>query len=84
MKVIEALRAGAPVVATPLAVRGIAVEPGCDILVAADAPGLAREIVRLLRDPRLRDAVAAAGRRAAERHSLVLRASALALLGPPA
>lgn len=62
LKVIEALAAGLPLVATPQAVSGLAVRTGEHCLLAADAPGLAAAIVRLAGDPALAAGLAQAGR----------------------
>ena len=53
-KVLEAMAAGAPVVATPYALGGIEAVDGDHLLVAEDAEGLAEQVVRLLRDSALR------------------------------
>jgi len=53
-KVLEAMAAGAPVVATPYALGGIEAVDGEHLLVAEDAEGLAEQVVRLLRDSALR------------------------------
>ena len=50
-KVLEAMAAGTPVVATPRAVAGIGVVPGEHLLVADDAEGLAVAASALLGDP---------------------------------
>lgn len=59
-KVLEAMAAGRPVVATELAVRGIGGDEG--IVVADDPAGMAAAAVALLDDPVQAAAVAAAGR----------------------
>jgi glycosyltransferase involved in cell wall biosynthesis len=54
-KVLEAMAAGVPVVATSRAVQGIRVEKGKDVLVA-DTPGeMAEKIVSLLENSALRE-----------------------------
>lgn len=61
-KVLEALACGTPVVASPLALSGIAAEPGRDLLLGADAQGTADAVVRLLADDVLAARLASAGR----------------------
>ena len=67
VKVLEAMAAGRPVVATPTALEGLDVQPGTEALVAADAAGLAAAMVRLCRDDALAAAVGSAGRALVER-----------------
>ncbi len=66
-KVLEAMAAGVPVVATPNVNEGMAAEPGREILLAEDAVGLAAAVVGLLRDDDLRKRVGLAGRAFVER-----------------
>jgi glycosyltransferase involved in cell wall biosynthesis len=61
-KVLEALALGLPVVATPLSVDGIEVQPGQDVLIA-DSDTLVDEVVRLLRDRELQGKLSANGPR---------------------
>jgi len=61
-KVLEAMAAGTPVVATSRAVAGVAAVPGEHCLVADDAEGLADATSRLLSDRGLRAQVATAAR----------------------
>ena len=61
VKVMEALAAGKAVVATPLAVEGLAVEDGDQVRIGQTDEALAQAAVELLRDP---DRRAAVGRRA--------------------
>lgn len=53
-KLLEPLALGVPVVTTTTGIGGLDVTPGADVLVADTAAGLAEQIVRLLRDPELR------------------------------
>ena len=53
IKVLEALAYGRPVVATPLAVSGIDVRAGRDVLLADSPPALADAVSTLLDDPEL-------------------------------
>jgi glycosyltransferase involved in cell wall biosynthesis len=52
-KVNMSMSYGQPVVATPIAIEGMFAEPGRDVLVAADAAGFAREVVRAYGDAAL-------------------------------
>lgn len=61
-KILEALAMERAVVATPLAVEGIAVTPGEHLVVAAGAPQLADAVLRLLQDPGERRRLGRAGR----------------------
>jgi glycosyltransferase involved in cell wall biosynthesis len=67
-KLLEALACATPSVASPLALQGVSVVAGEDVLVADGAEPLAGEIVRLLDDPGLRDRIGPAGRRAVREH----------------
>ncbi|NCT68664.1 MAG: glycosyltransferase [Rhodanobacteraceae bacterium] len=67
-KVNMAMSCGLPVVATPIAVEGMHVEPGRDVLVAADARAFAAEVVRLYRDEALWNTLSAQGLANVERH----------------
>jgi glycosyltransferase involved in cell wall biosynthesis len=62
-KVLEALAMERAVVATPLAVEGIAATAGEHLLVASGAPELADGVLRLLADPDERRRLGRAGRR---------------------
>jgi glycosyltransferase involved in cell wall biosynthesis len=69
-KVVEALAAGVPVVASPLASEGIEVQPGLHLRVGAGADDIAREVLDLLAHPGEADRMARAGRdRVVERHA---------------
>ena len=61
-KVLEAMAAGRPVVTTGVVNAGLGGTPGQDLLVADGSDAMAAEVVRLLRDGRLRDQVGRAGR----------------------
>lgn len=67
-KVLEAMAAGVPVVATPNVNEGMAAEPGREILLAEDAAGLAAAVVGLLRNDELRQRIGLAGRAFVQRH----------------
>lgn len=67
-KVNMAMSYGLPVVATPAAVEGMHVEPGRDVLVAADAVAFADAIVQLYGDRALWETLSANGLANVERH----------------
>jgi len=75
-KVLEAMAAGAAVVATPQALGGIAARSGEHLLVAEDAAGLAAQVVRVLQDPTLGPRLARAARAWVETHHSWARATA--------
>ena len=62
LKVVEALAAGRPLVATPMAVRGIDVRDGEDLLVAGEPGDFAAAVVRVLDNRDLAARLAASGR----------------------
>ena len=62
MKILEAWARGVPVVATSVAARGLAAEPGRELLVADHASDFAAALERLGRSPSLADELVAAGR----------------------
>jgi glycosyltransferase involved in cell wall biosynthesis len=61
-KVVEALSAGVPVVASPIAADGIEVEPGTHLAVAATDRALADAVIALLTAPEAAERMASAGR----------------------
>lgn len=61
-KVLEAMAAGVPVVATPPVNAGLQAAPEREILLGADAAAVAAQIVRLLRDEEVRRAIGRSGR----------------------
>jgi glycosyltransferase involved in cell wall biosynthesis len=61
-KLLEAMASGLPCIATPLALGGLAVQPGHELLVADDDEELAAEIVRLLDDDSLAHRLSEAAR----------------------
>jgi sugar transferase (PEP-CTERM/EpsH1 system associated) len=65
-KVLEAMAAGRPVVASPAAFEGIEAEPGRDLLVADGARAQATAIRDLLADPARAAAIGASARRRME------------------
>lgn len=67
LKVLEAMAAGVPVVATSLAVAGIAVRDGEHVLLGATARELAVQVVRVCLDDALASALSANARALAER-----------------
>jgi glycosyltransferase involved in cell wall biosynthesis len=66
-KLLEALAAGAPCVATPLACQGLAVTDRRDMLVA-EPRAFEDAVAELLADGALRRSLGAAGRRAVAAH----------------
>lgn len=62
LKILEALGAGLPVVATPAASEGIEAEDGVHLLIANDAKAFIECCLRLLKDNVLRAQLAEAGR----------------------
>jgi glycosyltransferase involved in cell wall biosynthesis len=60
-KVNISMSRGQPVVATPMAVEGMFVQSGRDVLVAETAEDFAAEVIRLYRDENLWNRVSAAG-----------------------
>ncbi len=67
-KVLEAMACGTSVVATPIAVSALDVEPGQDLLVAQEAGSFATAVLFLLEDAELRMRVGNAGRRYVEKN----------------
>jgi glycosyltransferase involved in cell wall biosynthesis len=61
-KLLEAMAAGAPAVATPLACQGLAVRDGEHLRIAEDDDGVAAALARLLTDPAEGARLAAAAR----------------------
>lgn len=68
IKVLEALAAGVPVVATAKAVEGISIKPEQDFLLAETAKDFSRQIARLSSDASLRSALIEQGRDYVRRH----------------
>jgi glycosyltransferase involved in cell wall biosynthesis len=68
MKILEAWARGVPVVATPLAARGLGATAGVEFLAGETPVEMARELGRLMGDTRLRAALIEAGRRHLEAH----------------
>ena len=61
-KILEAWALGVPVVATPLAVRGLSHTNGANIMIGATPEELTRQVVSIMRDAALRERMGAAGR----------------------
>jgi sugar transferase (PEP-CTERM/EpsH1 system associated) len=74
-KVLEAMAAGRPVVASPQACLGIAAEPGRDLLVADGAAEMAGRIAEVLDGQH--PGLGAAGRQAVQRYAWPLRLAQL-------
>jgi polysaccharide biosynthesis protein PslH len=66
LKLLEALAMGLPVVSTAMGAEGTGLVGGRDVLLADNPERFAREVLRLLEDPQLRDRLAVEGRRVAE------------------
>jgi polysaccharide biosynthesis protein PslH len=66
LKVLEAMSMAKPIVATSMAVDGLNVEPGTEIVIDDDPLAMARSIVALAGDAERRAALGAAARRRAE------------------
>ena len=66
-KVLEAMAAGLPVVATPLALEGIAAIPGEHALTGTTPAELAARVLAVLQDPALGERLGAGGRALVER-----------------
>lgn len=62
IKVLEAMSAGCPIVATSIAVEGLGMEPGRHYLHAESAEDFCAAIVRVFEDPSLENALREAGR----------------------
>lgn len=78
LKVVEALAAGRPLVATPVAAEGIDVSDGEHLLIADSAQDFAAAVERLLGDPALAARLGVAGReRVRERYDWGLLAGRL-------
>ncbi len=65
-KVLEAMAMRVPVVASEAAYQGITAVPGRDLMVAGDPEAFGGAVVRLLREPAVRERYAAAGRACVE------------------
>ncbi len=61
-KVLEALAAGTPVVATTTAVEGLAIHTGKEAIVVDEAKNFSQAIIKLLQDATKRDTLRKAGR----------------------
>lgn len=60
-KLLEALAAGCPVIATPMSIEGIILEHGCDALIA-ELDSMPTSAIGLLRDPELQQSLSRNGR----------------------
>jgi glycosyltransferase involved in cell wall biosynthesis len=77
-KTLDALAAGCPVVTTTIGSEGLGASDGVHLLVADRPDEFAAAVVRLLRDPALRDRLGDAARAFAdERHGPAVSAAAL-------
>jgi glycosyltransferase involved in cell wall biosynthesis len=66
LKILESLALGTPVVATCKGAEGLNLIPGRDVLIADEPTDCARAVLRLLRDPALRETLSRNGRQAVE------------------
>lgn len=67
-KVLEAMAAGCAVVATPVAVAGLALVPGTHVLIGSSPRDLANAVIELVRDVPLRNSLRTAARAFVEAH----------------
>jgi polysaccharide biosynthesis protein PslH len=67
-KLLEALANGVPTVAAPLALQGLRVEPGRELLVGRDESELATQLAAILADDELAASLSEAGRAYVRRH----------------
>lgn len=78
IKILEACAAGRPTVSTTLGAEGLSLEAGKEIILADEPTEFACSVVKLLRDPDLRDAIARPARSAVvERYSQLALKKAL-------
>jgi glycosyltransferase involved in cell wall biosynthesis len=77
VKIVEALAAGLPVVATPIGAEGLGLEPGRHFLAAETPEALAAAAAALLADASRGTALAAEGRAEAERRWSLASVAAL-------
>jgi glycosyltransferase involved in cell wall biosynthesis len=68
IKILEAMSAGVPIVATSKGCEGLRVEHGRELLIADDPASFAREVIRLLDDHELRRTIAMNARRFVAEH----------------
>lgn len=67
-RVLEAMAMGKPVVATPLGIRGLQVQPGRDVLIATTEDAFADAVVKLLQSGEWRQRIGQAAREAIVAH----------------
>ena len=68
LKILDALSMEVPIVATQMALEGIDVMPGRDVLVANEPDELVTQIARLVNDPELCEQLRHNGRAFVEQH----------------
>jgi glycosyltransferase involved in cell wall biosynthesis len=68
VKILDAWAWGLPVVSTRIGAEGLMTEEGENILLADDPKGLARAVVRVIRDGELASKLSLSGRRTVETH----------------
>lgn len=62
-KILEAMASNTPIVATDIAVEGLGVEDGVHVVTSNTASGLAKQTIKLLQQPSLRQKLATNGKR---------------------
>jgi glycosyltransferase involved in cell wall biosynthesis len=67
-KVLEAMAMGTPIVATTRAVSALGVQNEREVLIGDDPEALSQQVMRLLRNPALRDRIGETGRAYVESH----------------
>jgi glycosyltransferase involved in cell wall biosynthesis len=65
VKILDACSWGLPIVSTTIGAEGINIEPGKDILIADTPQSFAQEVIRVLKDANLAQALAENGRQTA-------------------
>lgn len=65
-KVLEAMAAGTPIVATPIAVEGLGVEHNVHVMIGKNAEEIAEMTIKVLEDPALQEKLALNGRKFVE------------------
>jgi len=68
LKILEAMAAGLPVVATSVGVAGLGLSDGVNVMIANNPAELARKAIQLLHDPKLSDRIGKKGREYVQNH----------------
>jgi glycosyltransferase involved in cell wall biosynthesis len=61
-KILEAMATGTPAIGTSIALEGLGITPGKQAIVANSAADMAKEVIRVISDTKLRDSLAANGK----------------------